>query len=80
CHKPNSPHNNDYVQFEQALKQARLEQQQERSLNNNRLIQTLKRQHEELLNIYQQNKSLKQFNLTKIDREQQTTKLNQNDS
>ncbi|CAF5159345.1 unnamed protein product, partial [Rotaria magnacalcarata] len=40
----------------------------------------LKRQHEELLNIYQQNKSLKQFNLTKIDREQQTTKLNQNDS
>ncbi|CAF4811231.1 unnamed protein product, partial [Rotaria socialis] len=80
CHKPNSPHNNEYIQFEQALKQARLEQQQERSLNNNRLIQTLKRQHEELLNIYQQNKSLKQFNLTKIDREQQTTKLSQNDS
>ncbi|CAF1300568.1 unnamed protein product [Rotaria sp. Silwood1] len=80
CHKSNSPLNNEYFLFEQALKQARLEQQQERSLTNNRLIQTLKRQHEELINIYQQNKIQKQINLTKIDREQQTIKLNQHDS
>ncbi|CAF3658534.1 unnamed protein product [Rotaria sordida] len=80
CHKSNSPLNNEYFLFEQALKQARLEQQQESSLTNNRLIQTLKRQHEELINIYQQNKIQKQVNLTKIDREQQTIKLHQHDS
>ena len=80
CHKSNLVLNNDYHQFEQALKQTRLEQQQERLLDSNRLIQTLKRQHEELLNIYQQNKSLKSINRTKIDQEQQTTKLHQYDS
>lgn len=50
-------------------------------MNNNRLIQTLKRQHEELVNIYQQNKNHKPTNTTtKIDREQQTNKLNHHDS
>lgn len=64
--------NNEYLLFEQALKQTRLEQQQEKSLANNRLIQTLKRQHEELVNIYQQ--SQKQTQKKTIDREQQTIK------
>jgi hypothetical protein len=80
CHKSHSPINNDYLLFEQALKQTRLEQEQEKSLNNNRLIQTLKRQHDELMNIYQQNKNQKQLNTTKIDREQQTIKLHLHDS
>ncbi|CAF1286095.1 unnamed protein product [Adineta steineri] len=80
CHKPISSLNEEYLLFEQALKQTRLEQQQERVLNNNRLIQTLKRQHEELINIYQQNKNQKLVNVTKIDREQQTLKLNSHDS
>jgi hypothetical protein len=80
CHKPSSPLNNEYLLFEQALKQSRLDQQHERSLNNNRLIQTLKRQHEELINIYQQNKTQKQTSPTTIDREQQTNKLHLQDS
>ena len=78
CHKPSSPLNNEYLLFEQALKQTRLEQQQEKSLTNNRLIQTLKRQHEELVNIYQQ--SQKQTQKKTIDREQQTTKYRLHDS
>jgi len=80
CHKPISPLNDEYLLFEQALKKTRQEQQQERLLNNNRLIQTLKRQHEELINIYQQNKDQKLLNIRKIDREQQTLKLNLHDS
>ncbi|UJR26593.1 hypothetical protein I4U23_007913 [Adineta vaga] len=80
CHKPVSPHNDDYLLFEQALKQTRQEQQQQKLLNSNCLIQTLKRQHEELINLYQQNKNQKSFSPTKIDREQQTLKLNVHDS
>lgn len=70
--------NNEYLLFEQALKQTRLEQQQEKSLVNNRLIQTLKRQHEELANLYQQNQ--KQIQKKTIDREQQTIKHRLHDS
>lgn len=80
CHKSISPLNNEYFLFEQALKQTRLEQQNEKFLNNNRLIQTLKRQHDELINIYQQNKNQKQISIKKIDREQQTIKFNSHDS
>ncbi len=61
--------------FEQALRQTREEQQHERSLNNNHLIQTLKRQHQELLDLYH-----RQLSINKIDREQQTNHINQNDS
>ncbi|CAF0742129.1 unnamed protein product [Adineta steineri] len=77
CHQTisNAQSANEYLQFEQALRQTRQEQQQDRSLNNNRLIQTLKRQHEDLMNFYQ-----KQLYKSKIDREQQTTKINQHDS
>jgi hypothetical protein len=66
---------NEYVLFEQALKQARQEQQQERSLNNNRLVQTLKLQHQELMNFYQ-----RQLYINRTDREQQTIPINQHDS
>lgn len=62
--------------FEQALKQTRQEQQQqEQAFNNNHLIQTLKRQHQELLNLYH-----RQLSINKIDREQQTVRINQHDS
>ena len=71
---------NEYVLFEQALKQTRKEQEQERSLNKNRLLQTLKRQHEELLSLYQQSKSSKPHDLSRTDREQQTIRLHSNDS
>ena len=84
CHLSTSPLNNEFVLFEQALKQIRLEQEQEKSLTNNHLIQTLKRQHDELLSIYQQNKILKPTTTSitpnRIDREQQTIKLRSNDS
>lgn len=80
CHKTISSSNNDYLLFEQALKKTRLEEEKDKSLNNNRLIQTLKRQHDELIQIYQQNKTQKQILSTKIDREQQTNKLNLHDS
>ncbi|CAF1226543.1 unnamed protein product [Rotaria magnacalcarata] len=66
---------NDYFQFEQALQQSRQEEEQEKSINNNRLLQTLKRQHQELLNFYQ-----KQLNMNKVDRAQQTIQINQHDS
>jgi hypothetical protein len=65
----------EYLLFEQALRQTREEQQQERSLNNNHLIQVLKRQHQELLNLYN-----RQLSINKIDREQQTNHINQHDS
>lgn len=84
CHLSTTPLNNEFVLFEQALKQIRLEQEQEKSLTNNHLIQTLKRQHDELLSIYQQNKIIKpttaSIATTRIDREQQTIKLRSNDS
>ncbi|CAF1518995.1 unnamed protein product, partial [Adineta ricciae] len=79
CHKPVLSANDDYILFERALKQIRQKQQQERLLNNNCILQTLKRQHEELINIYQQNKNPKSSTTTKIDREQQT-KSNVRDS
>jgi len=44
-------------------------------LDNNHLIQTLKRQHQELLDLYH-----RQLSINKIDREQQTNHINQNDS
>ncbi|CAF1352884.1 unnamed protein product [Adineta ricciae] len=75
CHH-NAPNSTaDYLLFEQALRQTRQEQQQERSLNNNRLIQTLKRQHQELMTFYQ-----RQLYINKIDREQQTIQINHNDT
>ena len=75
CHY-NAPNSTaDYLLFEQALRQTRQEQQHERSLNNNRLIQTLKRQHQELMTFYQ-----RQLYINKIDREQQTTQINHNDT
>ncbi len=83
CHLSISPLNNEFVLFEQALKQIRNEQEHEKSLTNNHLIQTLKRQHDELLSIYQQNKIIKPISstgTTRIDREQQTIKLHSNDS
>ena len=55
-----------------------MEQEQDKSLTNNRLIQTLKRQHDELMTIYQQNQ--KQMPRSKIDREQQTIQLHLHDS
>jgi hypothetical protein len=61
--------------FEQALRQTRQEQQQEQSLNNNHLMQILKRQHQELMNSYH-----RQLHINKIDREQQTIHINQHDS
>lgn len=64
----------EYVLFEQALRQTRQEQQQ-RSLDNNHLIQTLKRQHQELLTLYHQ-----QIHVNKTDREQQTIQISQHDS
>ncbi|CAF3155879.1 unnamed protein product, partial [Rotaria sp. Silwood2] len=66
---------NEYLLFEQALQQTRQEEQQKETLNNNCLLQTLKRQHQELMDLYQ-----KQININKIDREQQTIQINQNDS
>lgn len=80
CHKPISNSNSEYLLFEQALRQTRQDQQQERLLSSNRLIQTLKRQHEELLGLYQQNKTQKSPTSAKIDREQQTVKLTTHDS
>ena len=83
CHLSISPLNNEFLLFEQALKQIRNEQEHEKSLTNNHLIQTLKRQHDELLSIYQQNKIIKPVSstgTTRIDREQQTIKLHSNDS
>ncbi|CAF0764901.1 unnamed protein product [Adineta ricciae] len=79
CHKPVLSANDDYILFERALIQIRQKQQQERLLNNNCILQTLKRQHEELINIYQQNKNPKSSTATKIDQEQQT-KSNVRDS
>ncbi|CAF1209048.1 unnamed protein product [Rotaria sp. Silwood1] len=66
---------NEYLLFEQALKQTRQEEQQKQSINNNHLVQTLKLQHQDLINFYH-----KQINLNKIDREQQTNQINQHDS
>lgn len=60
--------------FEQALRQTRQEHKPSFK-NNNHLIQTLKRQHQELLNLYQ-----RQLSINKIDREQQTIHVNQHDS
>ncbi|CAF4203940.1 unnamed protein product, partial [Rotaria sordida] len=59
---------NEYILFERILQQTRQEEQEKQILNNNnRLLQTLKHQHQELMNFYQ-----KQTNINKIDREQQT--------
>jgi hypothetical protein len=66
---------NEYLLFEQALQHTRQDQQQEKSLSNNRLIQTLKRQHQELMNLYH-----RQLHINKTDREQQTNQINQHDS
>ena len=77
CHQSDQLLTNDYLLFEQALKQTRFEQ--EKLVNKNRLIQTLKRQHDELMQIYQQNKHQKQHQ-TKIDREQQTVQFDRYDS
>jgi hypothetical protein len=44
-------------------------------LDNNHLIQTLKRQHQELVNLYH-----RQIHINKTDREQQTMQINQQDS
>lgn len=65
----------DYYLFEHTLKQIRQENEQEKILNNNRLLQTLKVQHQELINFYQS-----QLNLNKVDREQQTMPINQHDT
>lgn len=80
CHQSDRLLSNDYILFEQALKQTRFEQ--EKLVNKNRLIQTLKRQHDELMQIYQQNKYSKQQyqQQTKVDREQQTIQLDRQDS
>lgn len=76
CHQSTSIHpSNEYLLFEHALRQTRHEQQQERSLDNNQLIQTLKRQHQELLTLYH-----RQIHINKIDQEQQTMKISQHDS
>ncbi|UJR22493.1 hypothetical protein I4U23_025546 [Adineta vaga] len=75
CHQSTSNPTADYLLFEQALRQTRQEQQNERSLNNNRLIQTLKRQHQELMTFYQ-----RQLYINKTDREQQTIQINQHDT
>ena len=60
----------EYNLFEQALQKIRQEEQCERSLSSNPLIQTLKRQHRELMNIYH-----KQFRKNKIDQEQQKNSI-----
>ncbi len=75
CHQStlNLNPTNEYFLFEQALRQTR--QEQERSLDNNHLIQTLKRQHQELVTLYH-----RQIHINKIDREQQTIQINQHDS
>ena len=60
----------EYLLFEQALQQTRQEQEQEQqqqAFASNRLLQTLKQQHEELMTFYQ-----KQIQTTRVDREQQT--------
>ena len=77
CHQSilNSNPTNEYLLFEQALRQTRQEQQNERSLDNNHLVQTLKRQHQELVTLYH-----RQIHINKTDREQQTMKINQHDS
>ena len=77
CHQSalNPNPTNEYLLFEQALRQTRQEQQQEGSLNNNQLIQTLKRQHQELVTLYH-----RQIHINKTDREQQTMQINQHDS
>lgn len=81
CHLSSDALNNEYLLFEQALRQTRLEQEQEKSLKNNPLIQTLKRQHEELMSFYQQNKKFTRAQpVPKIDREQQTSKIPSHDS
>ncbi|CAF1317994.1 unnamed protein product [Rotaria sordida] len=67
---------NEYILFERILQQTRQEEQEKQILNNNnRLLQTLKHQHQELMNFYQ-----KQTNINKIDREQQTIHIDQQDS
>ncbi len=71
----NSNPTNEYLLFEQVLRQTRQEQQHERSLDNNHLIQTLKRQHQELVTLYH-----RQIHINKTDREQQTMQINQHDS
>lgn len=81
CHHSTSnvsssiPPSNEYLLFEQVLRQTRQEQQQEHLLDNNQLIQTLKRQHQELLTLYH-----RQIHINKTDREQQTMQISQNDS
>ena len=76
CHLPSSPLNDEYQMFEKALQKTRLECEQEKLMQNNPLIQTLKRQHEELVNFVQQNKKFSRPNpVAQVDREQQTNKL-----
>ena len=75
CNASASNPTSEYLLFEQALRQTRQDQQQERSLDNNHLIQTLKRQHQELLTLYH-----RQIHVNKTDREQQTIGISQHDS
>lgn len=67
----------EYLLFEQALQQTRQEQEQEQqqqAFATNRLLQTLKQQHEELMTFYQ-----KQVQTKRIDREQQTISVGHQD-
>ena len=67
----------EYLLFEQALQQTRQEQEQEQQQHafaTNRLLQTLKQQHEELMTFYQQ-----QVQTKRIDREQQTVSVGHQD-
>lgn len=75
CNASASNPTSEYLLFEQALRQTRQDQQQERSLDNNHLVQTLKRQHQELLTLYH-----RQIHVNKTDREQQTIRISQHDS
>ena len=58
----------DYELFEEALREARHEEEREAILNsNNGLMKLLQQQHQEVMNFYQ-----KQFTVDRVDREQQT--------
>ena len=62
----------DLLRFQQALEQTRLEEQLERTKKNSKLLQLLKDQHDDLMKFY-----LKQIQIKKIDREQQTSPIEQ---
>ena len=77
CHQnPNATNQSDQLddllRFEQALEQTRHEEQAQRAKKNTQLLQLLKQQHDELMNFY-----LKQIQIQKIDREQQTSPIAQ---